>query len=253
MNRGLIALAAMAYGLLARPALAAPCSLAAQTRPTSVAILPGQPIDVSLRLRNTSAGRISFFPPSERQGNVHASVADQSSDPTRYLDYSGPGWGLTCTRSPGPSQLDSNGVVTLPLRVLHQADPKADPDTSIVTPFAFSTPGNFSLKVDYIDELACADPGVSAVVSIRVLAPKGDDLIVWNELRTCAACALILHTGQINTKRVAERAALDKLRDLARRYPSSGYAPLLRQTIDAIDCKVKGSCEDGQGQDNNNQ
>jgi hypothetical protein len=141
-------------------------------------------------------------------------------------------------------------VVTLPLRVLHQADANADPDTSIVTPFAFSTPGNFVLKVDYVDELSCADPGVSAAVSVSVVAPQGDDLAVWNELKDCAACALVLHQGRINTKRAAQRAALDKLRDLAKRYPRSKYAPLLRRTIDAIDHPVKGDGENDQGQNN---
>jgi hypothetical protein len=251
LNAGLIALAGIGFGLVAPPthALAASCSLAAETRPASVVVLPGQPVDVTLRLRNATSATVSLVRPSERRGNVRASVADQTA-PGRYLEYEGPGWGLTCARGLKPLQLAAGGVVTLPLRVMHQADANADPDTSIVTPFAFSTPGNFLLKVDYLDELSCGGAGVSAVVSVRVLAPQGDDLTVWNAIKDCGACALLLHTGRVNTKRAVEVAALAKLRDLATRYPGSGYAPLLRQTIDAID--HPGNGEDNQGQDNNN-
>ena len=254
LNARLIALIGLASSVVAPSAraLAASCSLAADARPASVVILPGQPVDVTLRVRNPSSTPISLFQPSEGTGNVHASVADVS-DQSHYLEYKGPGWGLTCARGMKPVQLDRSAVLTLPLRVLNQAAVNRDPDTWIVTPFAFSTPGNFVLRVDYRDEASCPKPGVSAVVSVRVLAPQGDDLAVWNELKDCAACALLLHEGRANTARAVERAALDKLRDLAKRYPNSGYAPLLRQAIDAIDCKAKGTCENDQGQDNNNQ
>ena len=213
--------------------------MAADVRTTTTAVLPGQPVEVTLRLRNASTATLSIHQPSELTGNVHTSVA-QPSEPGLYREYVGPGWGLDCSHGGGSSvQLAKNAVVTLPLKLLHHAARYPDPETSVLTPFVFSNSGTYSLRVDFLDEGSCPDPGVSALATVQVLVPQGDDLAVWNEIKDCFFCAQLLHTQQFNVKRAVERAALDKLRDLGKRYPRSKYAPLIRQTIDLIDGKGK--------------
>jgi hypothetical protein len=197
-------------------------------------------VEITLRLRNVSNVPVSGHAPSELAGNVTASVAHES-EPGLYREYQGPGWGLDCHRGGSPRELAAGAAVTLPLRFLHHAWRHPDPETSVLTPFVFSVPGTYSLKVDFVDELACQEPGVSAVASVRVLAPQGDDLAVWNALKDCFHCALLLHTGRVNTNHAAQNVALDKLRDLASRYPRSGYAPMLDKALARIDATKRGN------------
>jgi hypothetical protein len=225
-----------AVALLAQrtPASAQSCALAAEARVTTATILPGQPIEVGMRLLNTSNATVSVDKPTELGGNVTASVAHESA-PGHYRQYRGPGWGLDCNLGAAPIQLAAAAGVRVRLRLLHHAWRGADPETSVVGPYAFSLPGTYSLKLDFEDESACPEPGVSVVVSVRVLAPQGDDLAVWNELKDCFHCALLLHKERVNANNAAQVVALAKLRDLLARYPTSRYAGMLRKALEVID------------------
>jgi hypothetical protein len=222
--------------LIARPAASAltGCVVTAAVTPTKSTILPGQPVDLVLALRNISGAPTAIGVPSELVGNVVVRIIDVSA-PTVARRYVGPSWGLDDRDGPSFVQLTRAGSTTLPLRVLYQDQRGGAPETTIVTPFALSTPGDFSLRVTFADSPECPQPGAAATTTVHVTTPTGNDLAVWNTMRSCVACAQILHTQQTTPGNTGQSTALSTLQSLLNRYPRSGYARLFRKTIRAID------------------
>jgi hypothetical protein len=119
--------------------------------------------------------------------------------------------------------------------VLHHADPEPDPDTSLPGPFAFPVAGQFLLQLTFSDKTSCSGTPAAAVVNVQVVAPTGDDLTVWNSVKTCFECAALLHDAvDFDPDDAADQSAVALLRDLAKRYPRSRYASEFRKTLSAV-------------------
>jgi hypothetical protein len=235
-RRHAILFALLAMGGLGRSTLAsAACLVAASVSPAASRILPGEPVDLNLTVRNATTSPISLFRPSELVGNVRLAIA-QSANPV-YRDYLGPGWGIKDVRRT-PVTLNQNAALSLRLRVLNhtviaQANP--DPAAQILTAFALPDPGTFLLKVSYSDRASCPRSApAEATATVQVVAPTGKDLAFWNAIKDCARCAYFLHTGDAGASQ-ADQAALALLRNLTKQYPSSRYARLVRKALHAGD------------------
>ena len=173
----------------------------------------GEPIDLTLVLKNTAAGAIELQAPSEKTGNVRLSIAEDAN-PTAFRSYNGPEWGTKDARRP-PVRLKKNGSLRLNLHVLSNGVPRvAKPDPKeLSTPFAFGAAGRFVARVRYEDRSNCPDQPVEATVTIQVAAPAGEELVVWDRIKTCAACALLLHTAELDPN---DRASQDAVALFAR-------------------------------------
>src|SRR4051794_7898574 len=58
---------------------ATPCPIAAQVSARRSTVVLGEPIDLTLVLKNTAAGAIEVQAPSEKTGNVRLSIADDAN------------------------------------------------------------------------------------------------------------------------------------------------------------------------------
>src|SRR5262245_47836294 len=242
MHYRTVVAAAVALSFTVRPAMAdTSCQVVGAVRLASSSVLPGEPIELTFTIRNATAEQISLFKPNELTGNVGLSVAD-SSGPAVYRSYRGPGWGIKDAVSK-PLQLAPNGELTIQLRMLYHSvvlSVNPDPAKEILTAFALPQPGTFLLKPRYTDHIACprATPA-EAVAAVQIIAPTGKDLEVWNAIKDCKQCAYFLHTGREQSNQ-AGHDAVTLLRSLAKQYPSSRYAKLIRKQLDALDARSRG-------------
>ena len=112
--RSAILLALLAVGGLGRPTRAsAACLVAASVSPATSRILPGEPVDLNLMIRNATTSPISLFTPSETVGNVRLAIAPSAN--SVYREYLGPGWGIEDVRR-RPVTLNQNAALSLRLR-----------------------------------------------------------------------------------------------------------------------------------------
>src|SRR5262245_50679573 len=126
---------------------AATCPIAAQVSARRPSVVLGEPIDLTLVLRNTGAGAIELGAPSEKTGNVHLAIAE-NANPTAFRSYNGPEWGTKDARRP-PVRLKKGGSLRLNLHVLSNG--------VAGTPFAFGAAGRFVARVRYDDRSNCPD------------------------------------------------------------------------------------------------
>jgi hypothetical protein len=219
---------------------AATCPIAAQVSAPRPKVLLGEPIDLTLVLRNTGSGAIDLQAPSEKFGNVRLSIAEDAN-PTAFRSYNGPEWGTKDGRRP-PVRLKKNGSLRLNLRVLSSGVPRpAKPDSNeIRTPFAFAAAGRFVARVRYEDRSNCPDQPVEATVAIQVAAPAGEDLVVWDRIKACAACALLLHTAELDQNDRASQDAVALFRQLVAQHPRTRYAKSIRTVLTKIDADSRG-------------
>jgi hypothetical protein len=216
-------------------AAAATCPIAAQVTARHPTVVLGEPIDLTLVLKNTGAGAIELQAPSEKFGTVRLSIADEPN-PTAFRAYNGPEWGTKDARR-SPVKLKKNGSLRLNLRVLSNSAPRAaKPDPkAISTPFAFAAAGRFVARVRYEDRSTCPDQPVEATVAIQVAAPAGEDLVVWDRIKTCAACALLLHTAELDSNDRASQEAVALFRQLVAQHPRTRYAKSIKTVLGKID------------------
>ena len=168
-------------------------------------------------------------------GNVRLSIAEDAN-PTAFRSYNGPEWGTKDARRP-PVRLKKNGSLRLNLHVLANGVPRlAKPDPKeISTPFAFGAAGRFVARVRYEDRSNCPDQPVEATVAIQVAAPAGEELIVWDRIKTCAACALLLHTAELDPNDRASQDAVALFRQIVAQHPRTRYAKSIRTVLSKID------------------
>jgi len=215
---------------------AATCPIAAQVSARPASVVLGEPIDLTLVLRNTAAGAIDLFAPSERAGNVRLSIAEEAN-PAAFRAYNGPRWGAGDVRR-RPAKLKKNGSLRLKLHVLYNVAPRVanpDPKAEIKTPFAFGTAGRFVARVRYDDRSSCPDQPVEATVAIQVAAPAGEDLVVWDSIKSCAACALLLHGEDLDPNDRAAQDAVALFRKIVAQHPRTRYTKSIRQVLHDID------------------
>jgi hypothetical protein len=214
---------------------AAACPIVAQVSARRPSVVLGEPIDLTLVLKNTGAGAIALQAPSEKTGNVRLSIAGEA-DPTAFRSYNGPEWGTKDVRRP-PVRLKKNGSLRLNLHVLSNGVPRvAKPDPKeIKTPFAFGAAGRFVARVRYDDRTNCPDQPVEATVAIQVGAPAGEELAVWDRIKACAACALLLHTAELDPNDRASQDAVALFRQIVAQHPRTRYAKSIRTVLNKID------------------
>ena len=222
---------------------AATCPIAAQVSARRPTVMLGEPIDLTFVLRNTAASAIELRAPSEKTGNVRLSIAEDAN-PTAFRSYNGPEWGTKEARRP-PVRLKKNGSLRLNLHVLYNGVPRvAKPDPKeISTPFAFGAAGRFVARVRYEDRSNCPDQPVEAAVTIQVAAPAGEELVVWDHIKTCAACALLLHTAELDPNDRASQEAVALFRQIVAQHPRTRYAKSIRKVLSKIDSDSRGDSE----------
>ena len=188
-------------------------------------LLPGEPLDLNLRITNPGASPIQFYRPSEETGSVQLFLSSDAATGV-FKTYQGPSWGmLDAVRF--PKTLSSKASYDLPLRVLHQVWRE---------PFALNAPGTYVVKIAYQDGLACKEPLETPQFNVKVSAPTGSDLAVWTSIKDCSGCAFFLHTG-VARSRQSDQDAVSLLRRLAKQYPKSRYARFIRKQLAALDEK----------------
>jgi hypothetical protein len=222
---------------------AAPCPITARISARPSTLMLGEPIDLALVLTNTAAGAIKVPAPSEKTGNVRLSIADDAN-PTAFRTYNGPEWGTRDARRP-PVQLKKGASLRLNLHVLANGVPRvATPEPKeLNTPFAFGAAGRFVARVRYEDRSNCPDQPVEATVTIQVAAPAGEERVVWDRIKTCAACALLLHTAELDPNDRASQDALALLRQIVAQHPRTRYAKSIRTVLRKIDSDRRGDGE----------
>jgi hypothetical protein len=214
---------------------AAPCPIAAQVSARRPAVVLGEPVDLTLVLKNTGASAIELHAPSEKTGTVRLAIA-ADADAATFLSYNGPEWGTKDARRP-PVRLKKKGSLRLNLRVLSNGVPhagKPNPN-EISTPFAFGTAGRFVARVRYEDRSSCPDAPVEATVKIQVAAPAGEELVVWDRIKNCAACAVLLHTAELDPNDRASQEAVGLFRQIVAQHPRTRYAKSIRTVLAKID------------------
>ena len=206
-------------------AASAACSIGAKIDVvSSLPMLPGEPLDLNLRITNPGASPIKLYRPSEETGTVQLLVSSDSTPTVSTIP--GPLWGMLDLVE-FPRTLPAKGTYDLPLRVLHQVWRE---------PFVLNTPGNYRLKVTYQDSLACRQPLETPLFNVKIDAPTGIDLAVWTAIKDCSGCAFFLHTGVART-RPSDQDAVALLRNLAKQYPKSRYTKFIRKQLNALDDK----------------
>lgn len=229
--------AALATG---RTVEAATCPIAAQVSAHRPSVVLGEPIDLTLVLRNTAPGAIELQPPSEKTGNVQLAIAEDGSR-AAFRSYNGPEWGTKDVRRP-PVRLKKNGSLRLNLHVLSSGAPRAAKADSneIKTPFAFGAAGRFVVRVRYDDRSSCPDQPVEATLAIQVAAPVGEELVVWDRIKSCAACAVLLHTAELDPNDRASQEAVTLFRQIVAQHPRTRYAKSMRAVLTKIDADNRG-------------
>ena len=221
---------------------AAMCPIAAQVSARPASVVLGEPIDLTLVLRNTGAAAIDVYAPSERTANVRLSIAEDTT-PAAFRVYNGPRWGTGDVRR-RPAKLKKNGSLRLKLHVLYNVAPRAanpDPKTELRTPFAFGAAGRFVARVRYDDRSNCPDQPVEATVAIQVAAPTGEELVVWDSIKACAACALLLHGEELDPNDRAAQDAVALFRKIVAQHPRTRYAKSMRKVLRDIDSAAGGA------------
>jgi hypothetical protein len=207
-------------------AASAACKVAAKVQVVSrVPALPGEPIDLNLRITNANSSPIQLRTPSEQTGAVRLFFSAEGA-PDSFRKYRGPMWGML-DLDESPKALAAGSSINLSLRVLHQV---------WQDPFAFSSAGTYHAKLAYGDGLACPQGLETPTFDVKIVAPTGNDLAVWNAIKDCASCAFVLHAGIVRSIQ-ADQDAVALLRSLAMRYPKSRYATFIRKQLDAVDGK----------------
>jgi hypothetical protein len=90
-------------------------------------------------------------------------------------------------------------------------------------------------RVRYEDRSNCPDQPVEATVTIQVAAPAGEELVVWDRIKTCAACALLLHTAELDPNDRASQDAVALFRHIVAQHPRTRYAKSIRAVLSRID------------------
>ncbi len=204
------------------------CGVTAKVDVTSpLSLLPGEPLELRLRITNPANTAIQFSTPSAETGSVHVLLSGASTG-NSFRRYRGPLWGRLDLEGPAQT-LAAGASYDLALRVLHQASG---------APFALNTPGPYGIKVSYGDSFTCTSGIEAPIVNVNVVAPAGDDLAVWTAIKDCSGCAFILHAGEVRTTQ-ADQDALTLLRGLVKQYPKSRYTKFIRKQLDVLDGKGK--------------
>ena len=240
MSTKILVLCVAAAAAAAGSVEAATCPIAAQVSARRSTVVLGEPIDLTLVLKNAAAGAIELRAPSEKTGSVRLAIA-ADADPATFRSYNGPEWGTKDARRP-PVRLKKNGSVRLNLHVLSNGVPRlAKPDPKgISTPFAFGAAGRFVARVRYEDPSNCPDQPVEATVTIQVAAPAGEELVVWDRIKGCAACALLLHTAELDPNDRASQDAVALFRQIVAQHPRTRYAKSIRTVLSKIDSDSRG-------------
>src|SRR4029078_6271906 len=81
----------------------------------------------------------------------------------------------------------------------------------------------------------CPAQPVEATVTIQVAAPAGEELVVWDRIKSCAACALLLHTAELDPNDRASQDAVALFRQIVAQHPRTRYARSIKTVLGKID------------------
>ena len=191
-----------AAAVVAAAESSAPAGLSVEVRPVRQDYVLGEMVKLFIRVNNRS-GRAVTLPeaPSVANGRLRVLVAAPGEG---FKRYEGPGWGLqdvagrtAVELAPGQS-LEAQATILYNhhQEIGHLAEPYAAKIAreNLTTDFGFAEPGTYRIQV----VLAGDGPGediTSTPAEIRVAAPAGSDLEVWNALAQDPELAYFIQAG----------------------------------------------------------
>jgi hypothetical protein len=215
----------------------------------SVRVLPnsneytlGELVKLTIRITNASSQSITLQgTPSVKNGGIHVLVVSGDED---FRKYEGPGWGVEDVAYRVPVELAPGEFIEAKATVLynHRLETKhLSPlyanqilKDYLDSEYAFVRRGTYRIKV-VVSGVGLSDKVESKPVQIQVAEPVGDDLQVWNILRSDAELGYFLQTG--NPKGASNSAKSYKqikvLESLIGSYPKSRQVNDIRLSLES--------------------
>lgn len=202
----------------------------------------GEPISVEFEISNEGETSIGVHTGGVETGFLKVFIASQDGE---YKEYFGYGWGLKMGRI---SNLDSKEsrkykVATIlwqgkpDISGLNEQAAKEKLKGKIITEYALPEPGVYFIKgISYVGENAT--PIETQPIQIVINEPVGDDLKVWNQIKSNREIALLMQTGEFDTGKDGEKAKLVKeVEQILEKYPNSTYSSYLNSNLEKFKTK----------------
>lgn len=200
----------------------------------------GEAVNLQIEVVNETNETINFPPCALRPelGSLKVLVAQGNNS---FKEYRGPGWGIKdkwCSDSPlAPGQSFKNQVTVLwnskiPTLHLNEDAAKRASEGKITTDYAMPKAGTYLIKAIF-GYLGNNRPKLeSSPMQIVVNEPVGEDLKVWNKIKSNGELAYFLQQSMFLTSKDEERKILlTTLEEIAQRYPNSLYGKQIRQKL----------------------
>lgn len=220
--RGIELVVGLAMALLLPPQRAAQGPLEAHLKVSKTEWVLGTPVELTVSVSNVSQTPVqtSLFV-SPKSGELSLMI---SSDGSTFRRYLGPDWGTiemgprTFTFAPGSKQEAS-------FSVLLNNDIDHGP-TEPAWDFAFPHPGTYFIKANVLSGLGTL---TSNVIQVVIQQPKGDDVPVWEAIRTDKRLARFLQDPRPGQATSGEP---EKLQQLLNDHPQSSHALNMKRALD---------------------
>lgn len=203
--------------------------------------LLGEPINLKFKILNQSERQISLYPGSTVwDGYIDVFLAYQGED---FKRYRGPEWGLrdvyykeNLLLNPGETfESDATMLCNPVLQTSHLNEVAAQRartrENLVQGNYVLSRPGFYFVKAILLD------PKTREVVEstpIRIVAemPQGDDLEVWNKIKSRRDYAYFIQTGSLGgSTEEATKKVVEQLERIVRLHPTSKYAEQMRKSL----------------------
>jgi hypothetical protein len=236
----------VSHGQAGGPAPPEPGQLALRVRADGAAHVPGEPVTLKFTVLN-NAGEPAVLPGGADvwRGHLRVFIARPGGD---FKEYLGPRWGLRDV-SGGALTIRPRGSYETEASVLYNHRPETAHLSEayaaqaragrVETEYALPAPGTYRVKaVLYLGESAA--PVESEPTRVRVEAPRGDDLEVWNQIKGDAAFGYLIQSGDLpaHPDSPEARRVVERLESLAASYPDSRHARYIRAGLDRFRAAV---------------
>lgn len=223
-----------------QPALLVKSPLTLDVRADCSSCLPGEPVRLEIRTRNTSPSPVGLPAGADVwEGHVWVLIAFEDGP---FKEYRGPGWGLRDVAGGEPIVLEPGGAFTTEATILFNEGVRTShlgaayaatmSARHLAEGYALGRPGRYRIKAALHDQ-TFGDRVESSVAEVRVAEPEGADADVWTVLRANPELGYLIQSASPRGRSSSE--ASERLVDLAERLafdnPSSRYADGLRESV----------------------
>lgn len=211
-------------------------SLKVNIEPSKSTYFLGEMVVINVQLRNESSSDIFLQGTDAQSGYVKILISNSQGN---FKEYTNAAWGNKKTQG---KVLKTGQTVTSQATVLSNSKPEIshlNEDTArrvsedkILTDYAFPEADTYYLKAVLLVPSENPTKIESNTIQITVNKPIGDDLEVWNKIKSRSDIAYFLQEGSIIARNDEEKENfLQQVKQIVVKYPNSLLTSQLQQSL----------------------